>query len=93
VSCDADDAGSLDSPGVCSAKVHSNNDSVRRDLDVVVRIAIAIDDRRRSGEVDLGSSHCERRACMMLIEEGGCRWQSVTNGGYPAVAEEEDKDR
>jgi hypothetical protein len=38
----------LNSPGVCSAKVYSNNDSVRRDLDAFLRITIAIDDRRRS---------------------------------------------
>jgi hypothetical protein len=36
----------LHSPGICSAEVHSDDNPVRRDLDVVNRIANAIDNRR-----------------------------------------------
>jgi hypothetical protein len=48
VSCVIDGSSDFNLPGICSAKVHSDDDSVRRDLDVFVYIAIAIDDRRRS---------------------------------------------
>jgi hypothetical protein len=43
-----DDAFISDSPGICGAKVHSDDYSVRRNLNMSNRIAIAIDDRRRS---------------------------------------------
>jgi hypothetical protein len=39
---------SFNSPGICGTKVYSDNDSVRRNLNMFIRISIAIDDRRRS---------------------------------------------
>jgi hypothetical protein len=39
---------SFNSPGICGAKVYSDNYSVRRNLNMFIRISIAIDDRRRS---------------------------------------------